>query len=246
MRLLLALFIFIFSINGSWAFYPVKEEERRFGLTYKRLNTPYTGYLSDELILPYFKYKKSFWDIEDSVIRAIFFNYESFQTGFQLSFEPVGYAGATEGGTTELPNTNYSLPLGIYHLQKFAYVDCLVNILVSFWGGDQGLIRRLSVQKDFQMFNDIFLRPYFQIELLSQSYVNYYYGVREATASLDSYQAGSAINYIIGTHLGYEVLKKVFFNASIDYTKFHSSITQSPIVTRSQVIEWSASLSLEI
>ena len=246
MRLLLALFIFIFSIHGSLAFYPVKEEERRLGLTYKRLNTPYLGYPSDELILPYFKYKKSFWDIEDSVVRAIFFNYESFQTGFQLSFEPVGYAGAKEGVTTELQNTNYSLPLGIYHLQKFTYVDCLINILVSFWGGDQGLIRRLSFQKDFQMFNDIFLRPYFQIELLSQSYVNYYYGVPEATASLDSYQAGSAINYIIGTHLGYQVIKKVFFNASINYTKFHSSITQSPIVNRFQVIEWSTSLSLEI
>jgi len=125
-------------------------------------------------------------------------------------------------------------------------VDCLINVLVSFWGGDQGLIRRLAFQKDFQMFNDIFLRPYFQIELLSKSYVNYYFGIPEATASLDSYQAGSATNYIIGTNLGYEVIKKVFFNSSINYTKFHSSITQSPIVTRSQVIEWSASLSLEI
>ncbi|OFZ25711.1 MAG: hypothetical protein A2577_00605 [Bdellovibrionales bacterium RIFOXYD1_FULL_36_51] len=246
MRRLLAFFIFLFSINGALALYPVKEEERRFGLTYKRLNTPYKGYPSDEMILPYFKYKKSFWDVEDWVVRAIFFNYESFQTGFQLSFEPVGYGGAKDGVTTELGNTNYSLPLGIYHLQKFAYIDCLVQVLVSFWGGDQGLIRRLSVQKDFYLFNDIFLRPYFQIELLSQSYVNYYYGVKEPTASLDVYEAGSATNYIIGAHLGYQVLKKVFFNASINYTKFHSSITQSPLVNRSQVIEWLASLSVEI
>jgi len=245
MRLLLAFFICIY-ITSVVASYPVKDEERRLGLTYKRLNSPYKGYPSDELWLPYFKYKKNFWDIEDTVIRAIFFNYDSFQTGFHLGFEPVGYARAKEGVVTELENTEYSLPFGIYHLQKFGYVDCLVNILVSFWGGDQGLIRRLSFQRDMQMFNDIFVRPYFQIELLSQSYVNYYYGVNEATASLDAYQAGSAINYKVGAYLGYQVFTRVFFNTLINYTRFHSSITQSPIVTRSQVIEWSAALSLEI
>lgn len=89
-----------------------------------------------------------------------------------------------------------------------------------------------------------FIVPMVRLIYQDEDYTDYYFSVseRESTPTRPVYRTGSALSYMAGFSMGYEIAPKWLLKASLDLELLDSAISDSPIVDRDEV--WSASVGL--
>lgn len=145
--------------------------------------------------------------------------------GFDQEYLGVGYKGleTRDGGAS------YGL-LAEFEMEPFAFE------LKPMSHSKEGNSIELSVEYEIRG-RSFLLMPALFIEHLDKDYTDYYFGVSQAevnnrlnTGLTRSYTASSATN--IGIEIGafYQLSPRWLLSGRVEYTKFDSSITDSPLV----------------
>lgn len=105
-------------------------------------------------------------------------------------------------------------------------------------GGNKGERAKIGFEKSFA-FGKFSIAPHVGVEWLSNKYVDYYYGVRqaEARAGRAAYSAGSAVNVSAGSRIDYRPTKHQTIFLDVGVSRLGDGITDSPIVGRRFVPE---------
>lgn len=205
------------------------------GTMFLRENSVYVQSTGKNLFLPYLylHYKYIQWDGLSG--KADFFNKRFWQAGFDIEYLPesVSRNFSDQIGMSEDKKED-SIVAGVYYKQ-YVY-DSSYHFLVKWqrvlFGALLGnrYIFQIGREFDLPMEGRLYLK--LSLIFLNQEYVDYYYGVP------DYYEAEATSKWHLASRFIHPISLEWMFFFDLDFVRMGSSITESPLVLRSQVLNW--------
>ncbi|WP_353651678.1 MipA/OmpV family protein [Pseudoalteromonas sp. NBT06-2] len=191
----------------------------------------YKGYDYRIIPLPIIGYRNEKWSVLGPFIKYDALNVSDITLSIQAAPRFQGFNKSDSYIFENMEKRKVSIDTGIglsYEKQNWK-----INLSNMFdvLGNSNGYEAKANISRVFN-YGSLFFEPKLSISYLNDTHVDYYYGVKpnEINAFIWTYQGQSAINATIGLSLSTPVFFDGFTSLSLEYAKFDSGITQSPLV----------------
>ncbi|MGB1238364.1 MAG: MipA/OmpV family protein [Pseudomonadales bacterium] len=207
--------------------------------------SPYIDFKDDSQAFPFIKYQGDGWDIgvEGVNYRFLGSDESDLQVSATLAIGGAAYDSDDSDHFVGMEDRDNSVDAGISAQLEALGGTFGAQLLGDVSSTHDGFTMDLNYSRGMPLAGGFF-EPVVGLELLSEDYTDYYYGVKtsEARAGRAAYSADGALNAYIGYSYVYPVNEQLSVIHNARYTRLSDEISDSSLVDRDNT--WSASLGL--
>lgn len=205
------------------------------GLGVSTKRSPYLGVKNDTSVIPLLSYENRYVRFFGNTLDIKLPSAGEFDFALRSKFAfGEGYKGSDSVFLNGMGDRKGALYLGAAAIWRGPYARVSLEALRAM-GSSKGTRVKLNVEHAFRFDRRFELTPHLGAEVVDSKYVDYYFGVKAAEATLFRPQFAGRRTTLIegGVRLGYVIDRNQRLLMDVTDTHWGSGITSSPLVQRS-------------